>query len=500
MGRKPQNLIIALLSLGLAGCSTFQIFQPSSKVVLIHINDIYETGASGDDPGRVARLKTVVENAKKDNPHVLLTVSGDFLSPSVLSAAGEGKQIIEILNMLGVDLVTMGNHEFDLGSEALKRRIEESDFTWVCTNVFEDGEQFHGTSSFAIRSFGPIKAGFIGLLDKDAVDFYKVPENVDIMDPKTAAKRAINALRKERVDIIIALTHMDENEDESLAKEVEGIDIILGGHDHSGVIRKIGGTTLVKSEINVQTAIIASAKIRRGVAPLVSTHHVHLDDNIPMEPHVAGGIKEKYLQAEAYLDEEIGETLAELDGREESLGMGEANMGSFAADAMREKMVSDMAIINAGAFYPGGVVDKGPITRRQLFNLTPYDVILCKVKIMGHVLKDALEHGVSEYGKDSDRFLHVSGIRYKADVSRAPGDRILDITVGGKPLAPGKVYTLALNDYLLNGGGGYTMFKNAQKLIGQLYGGPVASAIESVISDRKVIDPKVDGRIEILGY
>lgn len=207
----------------------------SEEVTLtfLHFNDIYETQPI-DGKGGFAQLMTALKQERANAEHAVTIVSGDFLSPSELSSITKGEQMVRLFNAVGVDIVSLGNHEFDFGVANLKKRMNESNFVWLGSNVFDQDHCVIGKviAPYYIREIGGIKVGFIGILTPKTKEKALGGKHLVFIPPEKAAKRAVKALQDEGVDVIVLVTHLDIDQDLALVKEVPGIDLILGGHDH----------------------------------------------------------------------------------------------------------------------------------------------------------------------------------------------------------------------------------------------------------------------------
>ncbi|MDH4183453.1 MAG: metallophosphoesterase, partial [Nitrospinota bacterium] len=176
MHRLLFGLVLSLASgILLSGCAGFP-FLRETRITFLHINDIYEMAPREGQGGGLARVKTLVDREKKANPNTLLIVSGDILSPSLISSLDQGSSMIEAMNIIGADFAGLGNHDFDFGLGPLRKRIVQSQFKWVATNILEDGGQITGTVVVAMKNIKGVKVGFIGLMDPKILDSFNTPK------------------------------------------------------------------------------------------------------------------------------------------------------------------------------------------------------------------------------------------------------------------------------------------------------------------------------------
>src|SRR5215471_8165037 len=210
---------------------TVPAFGQSATLTLLTVNDVYEiTPVQGK--GGLAELMSLLR-AERATTHHLTTVNGDFLSPSVMSALLKGSQMVALFNTLGVDAVVFGNHEFDFGPEVTQQRMAEATFPWLGANVLgPDGKPFGGALATMTRQVGALTIGLFGLLTPETAQLSSHGSAVTFAPVVPTAKTAVQALRQAGADVVIALTHLSLAEDRTLAQQVPGISVILGGHEH----------------------------------------------------------------------------------------------------------------------------------------------------------------------------------------------------------------------------------------------------------------------------
>ena len=240
--------------------------QQAATVTFVHINDVHEMGATqGGAQGGLARIATTIEQLRRSTTPVIVTVGGDFLSPSAIGTArvdGEplaGRQAVAVLNLLGVQWATFGNHEFDIAEAAFRTRLTEIKFGLVSSNVTAaDGTPFPGVPTSVVQTVAAggrtIRIGFIGL----TIDFNRRPW-VKYEAPAESARREVAKLAG-KVDAIVALTHLGLPGDQAIASAVPEIDLVLGGHEHENWIlrRGAGFTPIVKADANGKSAAIVT--------------------------------------------------------------------------------------------------------------------------------------------------------------------------------------------------------------------------------------------------
>ncbi|MBI1206043.1 MAG: bifunctional metallophosphatase/5'-nucleotidase [Azospirillum sp.] len=474
-----------------------------ADLTLLHINDVYEiepvAGAGGFAP-----LMTLLKQQRGRAAHSLTTVGGDFLSPSLLSGLTRGAQMVELLNAVGVDLVGFGNHEFDFGPEITRQRIAESHFPWLGTNVLDDaGEPFGGALATAVREVGEVRIGFFGLLTPETAMVSSPGTAVHFSDPVTAARQAVTELRAAGVHAVIALTHLDFAADRALARQVPGIDVILGGHDHDPVSLYENGTLIVKAGhdarfLGVVDLEIRTASTAAGPKTTVSPHAWHLlaNSGLSPDPEVLARLAPYRNRLDAEMATVIGTLAAPLDSRRATMRAGEAAIGDLFADTLRRALGTDVVLLNGGAFRGDQVRPAGgQFTRGDVLAELPFGNLAVVVALSGADLRAALENGVGSVETRAGRFPQVSGLRFSYDPAAPPGHRLRSVTVGGRPLDEAATYRVGTSDYLLGGGDGYDALGRGEVVVDASAAVLIATLVMDALSGHGTLTAGLDGRI-----
>jgi 5'-nucleotidase len=204
-----------------------------APVTFLQINDVY-TVEPTDGLGGLARVATEKKQLAAAGHSPFLVIAGDFLSPSVASSVFKGEQMIAELNATGLDVATIGNHEFDFGDDVLIRRMREARFTWVVSNVVDakTGEPIGNAVPYLVKTFGTLKVGFIGLcLNTLEVSGDKLT-HTRIIDPIVAAKKYVPVLKQQGAQVVVAVTHLSYLTDRAMVEALPQIDLVIGGHEH----------------------------------------------------------------------------------------------------------------------------------------------------------------------------------------------------------------------------------------------------------------------------
>ncbi|MEM9260449.1 MAG: metallophosphoesterase, partial [Bacteroidota bacterium] len=275
------------------------------EFIILQLNDVYEIAPlEGGKAGGLARVATVRQELLRENPNVITILAGDFLSPSFLGTmktpneAGEmeriaGLQMVETLNVMGLDYATFGNHEFDLKSLALlEKRLAQSDFKYTVCNAkavvdgheraFRQGDgpvPEYLVHEIPVAGAAPLRLGILGVV----LPFTQV-DYVAYADVTSSFRNSLGRLR-EVSDLTVALTHQNMDEDIALAKAVPGVPLFIGGHEHVELNRYVENTIIAKADANAKTVYVhrVSYSPACGVTSIRSTVR-KIDDSIPDEP------------------------------------------------------------------------------------------------------------------------------------------------------------------------------------------------------------------------
>jgi len=504
----------ALLAFALTLCATLSTFAQSIsaspaeqtiRVTLLQVNDVYQISpVERGKRGGLARIATLRQNILKESPHTLYLLAGDTLGPSVASNIFKGRQMIAAWNATGLDYAALGNHEFDFGDAVLRERMKESKFVWLGSNVFDrkTGKLFGDMPPFVVREFDGVKVGLFGLLTTDTKQSSSPGADVEFRDPCRTAQDMTKRLRGRGARTIVAITHLTMAEDKRLARCAPDIDVIIGGHEHSVLQSLSGGTPIFKmgSDARNLGRIDLNIARRDGQLESIDWEIIPVTSEVADEPQSAAVIAEYEKRLAAELDLPVGRTTVELDARQETNRSRETNLGSFIADAYRQQTNAQVAILNGGSIRSNTTYGPGELTKRDVLSILPFENAVVKVEITGATLRAALEHGVSRIREEQEAgmFPQVSGLRFTYDGRRPPGSRVTRIMVGEAPLDEKKIYTLAANTYVLGGGDGYTMFKDARYLIKPEEAQVEPAMLMNIISSAAAagISPQTDGRIE----
>lgn len=477
--------------------------REGAQLTVLHLADVYEMSpTSGGKYGGLARVAALERQLAAEKRHVLMTIGGDFLSPSVASSVFQGEQMVSALGAMGLDLATLGNHEFDFGPEVLRQRMREAPWDWVVSNVLDTatGEPFGGAAPWLVREYGGLKVGFLGLCLIGEEITAKNREGVEFLDPFATAERYLPILEEAGAEVIIALTHLDFADDVRLARRFPRIDLIIGGHEHFPITTYVERTLITKPGSDAVN--VARIDISRPSADAPIEKHfemVPIVEGMVDDPVTARIVADWESRLDVELAVTVGATGEPLNAVAEEVRSAESNLGNLFADAMRRETGAEIAILNGGSIRSNRVYPAGELTRRDLIAMHPFGGIACEVEVPGAAITAALENGFSRLGESAGRFPQVAGIQVEVDADRPAGERLVAVNVGGQPLDPQRQYSVAITDYMLEGGDGYSMFEGAKVLIGAEAGSMLVTILEETVRQRQPLAPRVEGRISFLG-
>lgn len=470
-----------------------------ARITFLHFNDVYEF-MPGEHSGGLAALQTVAARERAGHPGALLTFGGDLLSPSVASSMTKGAHMVDLLNRLGPVAAVLGNHEFDFGADTLRARMAESRFPWLVTNVSEpDGTPFGGGPRTLMVESNGVKVGLLGVLTRESPTLSAGARDARFQHETEAAQAAVQALRAQGAELVVALTHLDLAQDLALVRQVKGIDLVLGGHDHDAATLQEGRTLVVKAGQDGAYLAAVDMVVERtdGTVKawpagwrLVSTK------GEAGEPALAEAARRHAEAVDATMTVPLAILAAPLDSRHESVRGDEAGLGNFVADSLRAALEADAALVNGGGLrgnrlYPAG----SALTRADVLREMPFNNTVVLLELSGADLLAALEHGVSKAPDLSGRFPQVSGLSFTYEAKASVGRRVREATIGGKPIDPARRYRIATSDYLADGGDGYEVLKRGRMLIDRA----AAPLVSTVIMDRAqrlgTIKARAEGRI-----
>jgi 5'-nucleotidase/UDP-sugar diphosphatase len=476
--------------------------EPTERIVILHTNDFHgaieprEDGAGGQTGGLINLVSLIDQLRAEDPDHTLLLDAGDTFQGTYVSNSTRGEVVMAAMNVAGYDAWTLGNHEFDWGQEVLRARIDQARFPALAANLLDadSGQAWDGVEPYVILQVGRARVAVLGLTypDTPAINEAENVAGLDFWEPLETLRRYLPEL-EEQADLIVVLSHAGYDNDLALAEAVDGIDVIVGGHSHLFIEspRIVNDTLIVQAGAKGQVVgrLEVTLDLATGRVTDWSRHEVlrAVTGDVPrVNAEVKSLVDAAEAEAAATMSQPIGETVRALEVKT----YGEFALGNLVADAMLAAEIdghpADMALHNNGgirASLPRGSIDYG-----QVYAVLPFDDQLMALDLTGEQALRILERSVAA----SSGKLQVAGVAFRFSMSRPVGQRVQEVTVGGKPLDLKRVYRVVTIDYLAAGGDGYKTFLEGTN---PAYGDSAVWALAEYIRSHSPLDPQVEGRI-----
>lgn len=490
MNRRTVLTRLGAAAAGLAGClrrpfSLFgselpehsgAVFDGATSIILLHTNDLHGhltgwQGWEGELKGRmlggVSRLAGAIHHIRSEAvDSVLLLDAGDLIGDTMIADLTQGRALIRAFNHLRYDALTFGNHEPDFGVAALRKRMEEAEFPFVAANLQSKAGDVPFCPPYVIKKVGGVSVGILGLT-YDKTPWTTAPKNVDelvFLEPVAAIERYLPKMRNDGADVAVVLSHLGLSGDKQLAKSVQGIDVIVGGHSHNRMERaeQVGGTLIVQagahgSDLGRLDLTVQGGRITSHRHSLVVLDHKNVLPDEATEALVATLLSPH----EAALNEEVG-TASEwlvraqtIAGQEARRRDEESPVDSLFADIIRQELKADIAFL-PGVGY-GVAIPPGRITAAQIRQLVPHEGKLVTMRLSGSQVRDILEQAVENvFAVDPKAkvggMIQVAGLRFRYDSSREMGRRVTHVELTGDKWMIEHDYVIATNSMLAKGG------------------------------------------------
>ncbi|WP_273508109.1 bifunctional metallophosphatase/5'-nucleotidase [Planktotalea frisia] len=504
---------------------TAGIASADYSLTILHTNDFharfepiskYDSGCGEEDNaegkcfGGSARLVTAVAEARARTNNSILVDGGDQFQGTLFYTYYKGKLAAEMMNKLGYDAMTVGNHEFDDGPEVLRGFMDAVDFPVLMSNADVSGEELLAgkLAKSTVIERGGEKLGLIGLTPQDTDELASPGPNIVFTDPVNAVQGEVDKLTEMGVNKIIVLSHSGYKVDQAVAAGTTGVDVIVGGHSNTLLSNTNERAEGAYPTMVGETAIVQAYAYGKFLGELnVTFNDAGEITEAKGEPIIVdGGVAEdaatkaRIMEAAAPLEEIRNKVVANagaaIEGDRAVCRVQECAMGNLVADAMLARVKDqgiEVAIANSGGLRAS--IDAGDVTMGEVLTVLPFQNTLSTFKVSGETLMAALENGVSQMEEVKGRFPQVSGMSFTVDASEEVGSRVSDVMVGGMALDMGKMYGVVSNNYVRGGGDGYKMFRDAQDAYD--FGPDVADVLAEYLAAQGPYAPYTDGRIAL---
>jgi 2',3'-cyclic-nucleotide 2'-phosphodiesterase (5'-nucleotidase family) len=498
--------LVILLSLVFVGRS----FAPDRVQITIlgttdlhgNINPIDYYTNKPDNRG-FAKVATLIKRVRREHPNVLLVDSGDTIQGSPLASFHSRKNneppnpMMLVMSSLNYDAMAVGNHEYNFGLKVLEKARREANFPWLSANTYDKSTGKTHYKPYIIKEVAGVKVGILGLTTP-GVPTWDNPVNyagLEFHEPVSEARKWVPVMRNdEKADVVVIAMHMGlgedlrtgevspgqvphENEAVSIAKEVPGVDVIFMGHTHrevpslyiNGVLLTQAnhwGRHLARADVYLQKTATGWRVYAKSARTLAA------DDRVEPDPSVVALAEPYDRETQAWLARVIGESAEELTALEARFR--DTAILDLIQKVQMEVGKADVSMV--ASFNSEARIAKGPVSVRDIAGLYVYENTLVVLEVTGQQLKDALEHSAKYYkpyvaGKSLQELIDekipaynfdiAEGVTYELDISKPIGERIQNLRFRGQQLSPTRKLRLATNNYRVNGGGGYTMYKDA---------------------------------------
>ena len=479
----------------------------TKDIVILFTSDAH----CGIDQGwGYAGVAAIRDGLAKTN-HVVLVDNGDAIQGEPVGTMTSGKAIVELMNAVGYDVATIGNHEFDYGMDNfLDLANNVAQYPYISANFSYNDELVF--QPYIIKEFDGVKVAFVGITtpktitsstpvyfqDEEGNFVYTFKQDDTGEKLYAAVQDAVDAARAEGAQYVVAMGHMGTEAECSpwmstdIIANTTGIDFFLDGHAHetepcNEVLNK-DGETVLRAGCGTKLANVGYAKI--AVDGTLSTGlyqwgiNVAAPELLGLTGPVADAVNASADELAAVLGEVVATSQVELTINDPETGVriirsAETNLGDLCADAYRAMTQADVAIVNGGGIRVS--IPAGDITMNDIYKVHPFGNALCMVEATGQQILDALEWGAHSFPGENGGFLQVSGLTYEIHTyldstvtqdentlfTGVAGEyRVKNVMIGGEPLDLEKTYTVASHNYMLKDqGDGFTMWAGCTLLL-----------------------------------
>lgn len=514
-----KRFLLSATALGL----TAGMASADYTITILHTNDFHarfepisqfdgpcgaEDNTAGECFGGTARLFNAIKDAKARTNNVLLVDGGDQFQGTLFYTQYKGQLAAEMMNKLGYDAMTVGNHEFDDGPEVLAAFMSSVNFPVLMSNADVSAEPLLADTlakSTVIERAGE-RIGLIGLTPEDTDELASPGDNISFSDPVAAVQGEVDRLTADGVNKIIVLSHSSYAIDQMVAAQTTGVDVIVGGHSNTLLSNTDEDAEGPYPTMVGDTAIVQAYAYGKYLGELNITFDddgnvtgavgepILIDASVAEDEETVARIAEMAAPLEEIRNTVVAETSAPLEGDRAVCRAQECTMGNAIADAMLARVAGQgisVAIQNSGGIRAS--IDAGEVTKGEVLTVLPFQNTLSTFEVTGAVLLEALENGFSQIEEAAGRLPQVAGISFAVDASAEAGNRVSDVKVGGAAIEMDKTYGVVSNNFVRNGGDGYAMFKTAANAYD--FGPDLADVLSEYLSQKGPYEPYLDGRI-----
>ncbi len=479
---------------------SFSLFSQPKTITILHTNDIHanftphEAFWVKENPkpliGGFNELSFAVDSLRKVKTNSILIDAGDVMTGNPITEyeymGTEGGALFEMMNKVGYECWTFGNHDFDISQKNLKQLTTIAKFPTINANVLNSKNEYPlNNKPYLIIEKNGVRVGIIGLMTQKLYNLVNQNnlKDIKVLSPIETAQKYIDELSS-KTDILIALTHAGVDEDSVLAANVKGLHVIVGGHSHTRLRnpKNVNGVIIVQAGSNCENLgildlTIENKTITKSYGTLLQLHY-NGDRPKTVLSNFIDSVQKK-------IDADFDEVIASLQS-DWTRGNGESGIGNFITDAQRAAALADVAFTNNHGIRKN--VSAGPMKKRDLFEVLPFRNILVTFQLTGKQIQDIVKNYIL-----NNSSIQISGIKCSWKKSANGEIEFLSFTINGKPLDTKKNYIAAASDYFVGEAKRYLGVEVVNPSFSQQ---TVFAAVEKKLRKEKTIDSKIENRIQ----
>ena len=500
-----KKLCKRIITFSLVLCMALSVFtgvvyaEDTDTIVILYENDVH---CAVEGYSKLAAMK---KELSETYANVGVVSVGDFVQGGTLGAVSKGEYIVNLMNKVGYDAIALGNHEFDYQLPRLNELNAMSNTKFISCNFQKIGEDKSYFEPYTIVSYGNVDVAYIAITTPETINSASPAQFKNDKGELTytfnesklydVVQTNINAAETAGADYVIALSHIGYDEAGNLAditdviENTDGFDVVLDAHSHSVIEEKVikdkSGDDVLLTSTGTKFEYIGKLTIKNGA---FDTELVEVESYTKTDPFVDAYITEINENYAQLGNRKIGESKVEFITHDKDgnrlVRNAETNLGDFCSDALRVMTGADMSFVNGGGLR--APMESGNVTFNDIFSVFPFSNQIVTAELSGQILINFLEMAVMSYPEEDGSFPHMSGVTFSVNKSiptsvkvdengffekvdgayRVYNIKVLDKTSGEyKALDPNGKYVIAgFNYFLLDFGGGMTMFKDAKIL------------------------------------
>jgi len=443
------------------------------KLTVLHTNDHHGRFWPNKDgelglAARATLINKIREEVRSNGGHVLLLDAGDINTGTPASDLLDAEPDFKGMSLLKYDVMALGNHEFDNPLETIKKQKRWAGLPFISANIYEKKSNKRIFPSHVRKDLDGLKVTIFGLTTEDT-PLKTNPKNVANLTfvPTVKEAKTLVPIIKQGTDVLVALTHMghypneqhgaDAPGDVTLARKVPGIDLIVGGHTQKPLFEPDiqNGTIIVQAyewgkylgRVDLE---FLNGKLTLKKSELLPINLKDVSQKIEQDKNVQSFLSPFKTQGDHFLQVKIGHAEGEFHGARDLVRTKETNLGNLVAKAFKTKFKTDLGLLNSGGIRDS--IYAGDITYETVLMVLPFQGEIVTGTLSGLELQDYLKHVVLNLTPGSGSFPQISGVEIMVNRTKKTLDKIL---INGSPLLPSKKYSIALPEFIANGGDKY---------------------------------------------